>query len=293
MGPATNPTMPDAVRLRDDVAEGVARIAADPRFPGAALRFCETVPAAWVRLEASGLPINDAGGFAFAALLIVGHGHATEATLTRAMASAVLASRDRVRALIDRFEQMGHLVRASIGHGRESRLAATPALAGALRGWLQTLAAPGLPWHAIGIDRIDDPATARYLALQVEAAARGFLLYQGYPAVAALMHRRAGYGLLLLLLRLSLKSRASPHPFSRARFARQSGVSRAHVTALLRWCEAQGMLRRAGQNAIAIDTVFLDELRCWVAAELFWTGRCLMAAIPPVRPVNPRRTRTG
>lgn len=270
-------------------AEASAAVLGDPRFPQTLPHFCRVIAEVWAHLRRVGLPVDDAGSFSAAVVVIVTEGALSATEVEEFCAVMKLASRHRARALLDALQAKGFIERGKDpGDARRVMLRATPLLIGHFQRWIAALADVTAPWSGVAAADVDEPMVRQYLGVIAEAYRAGFVLYQGFPVVEAFMHRRSGYSLLLSLL-----GRAGPDgaaTLNRAQFATAHGVSRPHVVVLLREAEARGWLTRGRADAVTLAPPVIDETRRWIASEIAWATYAF-AAVRTAAPATRRARR--
>jgi hypothetical protein len=214
----------------------------------------------------------------------------TERELTEHCALMKLASRKRVRALLDRLRSAGLIEqRRSPADARRLDLHATPALRGHFQRWIGALAELVEPWSGVPVTEVDDALVVAYLRVTSMAYQQGYVLYQGFPIVEWCMSRRSGYSLFLALVG---GVDADGHArLNRARFAAEHATSRPHVATLLKEAEGHGWIRRGDIDSVWVAPATIEQGRRWVASEVAWTSYSLRLARHgvPMAPKGPPR----
>ncbi len=268
--------------LAAQLTADAARVSADPRFNDIVPVFSRVIPQTWAALKRAGMPVDDSGGFSVAHFLVVVPEPVTEHELTEYCALMKLASRKRVRAIVEQLRVAGLIERRrSATDARRLSLHATPVLLGHFGRWIGALARLVEPWSGVPSAEVDDGLVVAYLRVTAAAYQQGYVLYQGFPIVEFFMSRRSGYSLFLELI-----GRADPQgssTFNRARFAAEHATSRPHVATLLRDSEEQGWIRRTAKDTISIAPAVIEEGRRWIASEVAWTSYSLRLASQRVR----------
>ena len=266
-----------AATFRERLHQEAAKVRLDPRFADVVPKFCVAIPKVWAALKRGGMPVDDAGGFAVATFLVTAPVAPTETELTAFCARMKLASRTRVRALVDRFEKEGLVERRrSAMDARRVELPPKPILRVHFRRWIRTLAGLVEPWSGIGAKRVNDALVVEYLRVTSSAYLEGYVLFQDFPIVARFQARRSGYSLFLTLIgRADSKGLTT---LNRQQFAADHAASRPHITSLVKEAEADGLLERAGGDTIRLSSTFTEEAYRWLASEVVWTSYSLLQA---------------
>jgi hypothetical protein len=122
-----------------------------------------------------------------------------------------------------------------------------------------TVMARLFPEAAIALQRLDDPRFISAFALaQSSQFVAGFRFVDHVPELAVFFDRNGGLMILLTLVAMGAgERRTAPERvvISIRALARRFGVSRPHVTGILRAAEAQGLLRRAGEEVWIEDVL--------------------------------------
>jgi hypothetical protein len=166
------------------------------------------------------------------------------------------SSPGRAAAVIALMQWGGYLVPAPAPAGdRSERLVVTGRLTGHLmQRWRMQLSimAPLFPEASEALERLDDPAfVAAFGLAQGQEFVSGFRFLDHAPELAGFFERNCGLMILLSLAgQGSGDRRITPEVvnISISALARRFGVSRPHVIALFRDAEAQGLLRRSGDE---------------------------------------------
>jgi hypothetical protein len=274
--PPADPTATLAAQLMTDAA----RVRTDTRFSGLVPVFTQVISQTWAALKRAGMPVDDSGGFSVATYLVVVPVPVTERELTRHCGLMKLASRKRVRALVERL-QSARLIeqRRSGTDARRLALQATPELRALYQRWIVALAELVEPWSGIDRSRVDDALVVSYLRVTAQAYEQGYVLYQGFPIVEYFMSRRSGYSLFLELIGRTDTNGSSS--LNRARFATEHGTSRPHVATLLREAEQRGWIRRRAKDDVWVTPAVVEEGQRWIASEIAWTSYSLRLATRP------------
>jgi len=272
------PPPADAIAtLATQLTADAARVRADARFRALVPVFTQVIPQTWAALKRAGMPVDDSGGFSVATYLVVVPFPVTERELTEHCGLMKLASRTRVRALVERLQSAGLIEqRRSSTDARRLDLQATPALRGLYQRWIGALAGLVEPWSGVDRSAVDDALVVSYLRVTAKAYEQGYVLYQGFPIVEYFMSRRSGYSLFLELIgRADAKGMSS---LNRARFAAEHATSRPHVATLLREAEQRRWIRRRAKDDVWVAPAVIEEGLRWIASEVAWTSYSLRLA---------------
>lgn len=277
-----------AAAFRARVMARAQEIAAHPAFAAARAEFCGGVMAFWQRSRLHRDLIADTGAIALV-IAITGMarlepaGGAPVQAMIDALHGGGLASPTRARALIRMLVAQGAVqVIADPADRRRRLLRPTALLTDLHRDWLAanlTAAALVQPLPRAPRALADTPGLVERYFTQVmlRHARDGFTVFTDFPEVAAFMDHRGGYLLMLALA----GSGAGGDNFSRSALARASGVSRAHVAALLAAAQARGWVQRQPpRQTISLAPAFAAQMAGWIARELALFG--LFVAEPTV-----------
>lgn len=208
--------------------------------------------------------VNDRGRFMISSLALYLHFRsqrdaATTLTAGRLRTLSVqlgLCSSGRAAAMIALMRWGGYLAPIATAAGeRSQRLMVTGRLiAHLIERWRMqlTIMVPLFPEAQVALDRLEDPDfVAAFGLAQSQQFVSGFRFVDHTPELAVFFDRNAGLMVLLTLAAMgSGDDRLMPEAaqVSISALARRFGVSRPHVIALLRDAEAQGLLRRSGEE---------------------------------------------
>jgi hypothetical protein len=262
-----------AAAFHTRLAGEVRRVASHRDFAAARTLFCTGVADFWQTSRLHRDLVADTGGIALV-ITLTGlarqnpAGGAPAQRLIDGLASHGLASPTRARSLIRLLQAQGAIEMLFDPADRRRRLLRpSPLLNGLHRDWLAAnLAATELVSDLPLPSRqlADTPGLVEtYLTEVMRRHVRdGFTVFTDFPEVAAFMDHRGGYMLMLALA-------GADAGFSRSGLARASGVSRAHLAALLAQAQARGwVLRQPPRHEIALAPPFSVQISGWIAREL-------------------------
>jgi hypothetical protein len=256
------------------IEAGAAAARRHPAFATARAAFSADVQQLWREDSLRRRLVNDFGSMALAVAVTAMHrlepDGAQQARLIRAAATAGAGSPWRVRAYLDRLERYGAISRTPHpADARRIRIAPTAQLLATQRCWVEALfravalvaAVPALP----EAEAARLALTEHYLAGIMQRHLIGLTVMDGLVEIAALMHRRHGYLLLLMLL----DRHDGVADINRTTLAAGWDVSPAHVAAMLADAERAGCLARAPRaSAVSLAPAFAAQLDLWFAREL-------------------------
>lgn len=280
-----------------------SRVSGHPGFDRALKIFCDNVIESFEGDWLANRLMGDAGRFALMAMVfILEHRRqagedpvgATAARLAEFLALRKLASSNFTHAAIAYMRMSGALVHVEPVTDRRARpLRPGPALVSQARRWLASnlrgiAAMTALPSPDEIVER-EGFAEAYFVRMGWPYFDRGFILYDGFPAVEALMQRYGGYVLMLELTR-GARIEAPGRIVADAPFGEISErlrISRSQVRSVIEMAEARGWLSAEGKGgrALRLDPAFHELCRAWVAREIAWGADLARAAyaasLPP------------
>lgn len=249
-------------------AEALAQLKRRPGFVEAVrASACETAEIYRARLLSAVL--NDRGRFMISSLALYLHflSERDPAVVLTAGGLRALSVRQgvcsygRAAAMIALMRWGGYLAPAPAG-GSAGQLIITGRLtAHMVERWRMqmTVMARLFPEARIALQRLDDSRFISAFALaQSSQFVAGFRFVDHVPELAVFFDRNGGLMILLTLVAMgSGERRTAPErvPISISALARRFGVSRPHVTGVLRAAEAHGLLRREGEEVRIEDVL--------------------------------------
>jgi hypothetical protein len=259
--------------------------------------FCRHMLAIFDRRQPTYRLMGDAARFGLTSFIIVFDAErragsnaegATAGRLGEAMKTR-LASPGRVRAMIAYLVQSGYLAYAPPGLDLRIRtLVPTQALLAEAGRWLDgNLAATEtvitFPEGFEALRRDADFLRRYFQAMAEPYFAEGFVLYDGFPEIEALMQHHGGYPTMLTWLD-NAELQADGAIVSRSPsgdLAERLMTSRGHVRNLTALGAAHGWLtpRGKGGHEIVLAPAFHRQLQLWVATELVWSARLALRAM--------------
>ncbi len=268
---------------------GLAAAAADvegrPRFDEALAAFCSGVVAGFEGDHLTNRLMGQAGRFAMFAFLIARGGApkgegVTVGELTALLARRRLASPGRTHAMAGYLRDVGAIIPSEgRADGRERPLKPTPLMLAQAARWIENSLGPAalvtdLPAPAPELVRRPGFVAAYFAEMLAPYDAEGFILYDGFPEVEALMLRTGGYVLMIETLRTTRRTedgRVVAELPSDA-LAERLVISRGQVRRMLELAGRSGWLARAPQGGRQVELApfFAARLRLWVATELAW-----------------------
>jgi hypothetical protein len=271
---------------RGRLADAARAVERHPRFEEALAAFCEGVVASFEGDHLTNRVMGQAGRFAMLALLIArGAGRdaagVTIGELITLLARRRLASPGRTHAMVRYMRDVGAVVASeAAGDGREKPLVPTAILMGQAARWIERSLGPAecvtaLPEPAAVLVRRSGFVARYFVEMAAPYAAEGFILYDDFPEVEALMQHAGGYVLMIETLRTACRTDdriVADLPSSG--LAARLVISRGQVRRVLRRAEENGWLRRAAgdRRTVELAPAFVACLRRWVATELAWGG---------------------
>lgn len=269
---------------RRRLADAARDVERHPHFEAALTAFCEGVVASFEGDHLTNRLMGQAGRFAMLAFLIArGTGQAdagiTLTELTTLLRKRRFASPGRTHAMARHLRDVGAVVVSDkADDGRERPLRPTAILMAQASRWIERSLGP-----AEHVTTLPAPAAAlvqrpgfvqRYFAeMAAPYFAEGFILYDGFPEVEALMQHAGGYVLMIEMLRTATAvDGAILSDLPSSALSARLVISRAQVRRMVRFAEESGWLRRAETDARTVELApaFVRRLRQWVATELAW-----------------------
>jgi hypothetical protein len=274
---------------RERLRAATRQVRAHEAFPVALAQFCALVPSSFAAGAAANRLMGQAGRFAMMSLVIaLGARHrdgldpepVTVARLARILGRRRLASRNRTYAMAAFLHDTGAIAidgGSGVGDLRMRPVKPTELLIRQAASWL----ANSLPPVAL-VTQL--PAPAEQLAAEQSFVERflqdmiapylaaGFILYDDFSDMEAVMQRTGGYALMIELLRAASNGDPNASMPSTAELANRLHISRSQVRHVMTTGQKRGWLARASQDKPALTPAFTESLSLWVAAELAWGG---------------------
>jgi hypothetical protein len=227
-----------------DFLELERRLAADPRFPAAALLLCTRVIGFFGEYPAARLLLADQGQMRVVTACL-----ALDPDIRLAGVQALvpwpIASPNRVAAAIALMRREGALCPATVSQAtgrRLERLRLSPSFAGLARSWIRAMVEPAAVFLDDPAPDLGDPLLCQRLCRDyLEGTMRPTRSLKVSNSLERAQSRRGGALLLLEVMRRALSEGPTP-AFSKRAFALQFGLSRTQVVDLVQEAAAAGWI---------------------------------------------------
>lgn len=195
-----------------------------------------------------------------------------------------IAGRGRVASHLSALRRVG-AIESVPGDGRSRPLRPTPWLEAWIVRWVEAMVLPAEPWWPGGGGQpaVTPERAVAYLSQLLASSRAGLNAIGAAPNVERMMTLVGGH-LFMLELILACEARyvEAPAAFSRRRFARTYGVSRAHAVDLMAATERLGWVKRIETGRILVSEGFLRDFGLWSAINCALANVTLQGRLLPV-----------